>query len=44
VTPLDAAQGHLAKAEEFLSEAESALQGDHLNVATSNAVIAGINA
>jgi uncharacterized protein (UPF0332 family) len=44
VTPLDAARGHLAKAEEFLSEAESALRVGHLNVATSNAVIAGINA
>jgi HEPN domain-containing protein len=44
VTPLEAARGHLAKAEEFLAEAESALRGGHLNVATSNAVIAGINA
>ena len=44
MTPLDAARGHLATAEEFLSEAESALRNGHLNVATPNAVIAGINA
>ena len=44
MSPLEAARGHLAKANEFLSEAESALQNGHLSVATSNAVIAGINA
>lgn len=42
--PLDAARAHLAKADEYLAEAESALQVGHFNVATSNAVIAGINA
>jgi uncharacterized protein (UPF0332 family) len=44
VSPLEAARRHLAKADEFLSAAGSALQSGHLNVATSNAVIAGINA
>ena len=44
MSPLEAARDHLAKAEEFLSEAQSALKSGHLNVATSNAVIAGINA
>ena len=44
MSPLEAARRHLAKADEFLSEAASALQSGHLNVATSNAVIAGINA
>ncbi len=44
MSPLEAARGHLAKANEFLSEAASALQQGHLSVATSNAVIAGINA
>lgn len=44
MNPLEAARGHLAKAEEFLSEAESALRSVHLSVATFNAVIAGINA
>jgi hypothetical protein len=44
MTPLQAARGHLAKAQEFLSEAKSALVNGHPNAATSNAVIAGINA
>lgn len=44
MSPLEAARDHLAKAQEFLSEAQSALKSGHLNVATSNAVIAGINA
>ena len=44
MTPLEAARGHLAKAQEFLSEAKSALANEHPNAATSNAVIAGINA
>lgn len=44
MTPLDLASGHLAKAREFLAEAEAALRNGHPNVATSNAVIAGINA
>lgn len=44
MTPLEAARGHLTKAEEFLVEAKSALANGHANVATSNAVIAGINA
>lgn len=34
----------MRKAQEFLSEAESALVNGNTNVATSNAVIAGINA
>jgi uncharacterized protein (UPF0332 family) len=44
VTPLDAARAHVTKAREFLSEAQTALRNGHPNVATSNAVIAGINA
>lgn len=44
MSPLEAARGHLAKAEEFLEEAKSALLNGHANAATSNAVIAGINA
>lgn len=44
MTPLQAARGHLAKAQEFLAEAQSALTNGHPNAATSNAVIAGINA
>ncbi len=44
MTPLQAARVHLAKAQEFLGEAKSALANGHLNAATSNAVIAGINA
>jgi len=44
LTPLQAARGHLAKAQEFLSEAKSALANGHANAATSNAIIAGINA
>lgn len=44
MTPLQAARGHLSKAQEFLAEAKSALANGHLNAATSNAVIAGINA
>ena len=44
MTPLEAARGHLSKAQEFLAEAKSALANGHANVATSNAVIAGINA
>ncbi len=44
MTPLEAARGHLAKAQEFLEEAKSALANRHPNAATSNAVIAGINA
>ena len=44
MTPLQAARGHLSKAQEFLAEAKSALANGQLNAATSNAVIAGINA
>lgn len=44
MTPLELARGHLAKAQEFVEEAEAALGNGHPNVATSNAVIAGINA
>ena len=44
MTPLQAARGHLSKAQEFLAEAKSALANGHLNAATSNAVVAGINA
>lgn len=44
MTPLQAARGHLSKAQEFLAEAKSALANGHLNAATSNAIIAGINA
>lgn len=44
MSPLETARAHLVKAEEFLAEAESALKSGHLSVATSNAVIAGINA
>ena len=44
MTPLEVARGHLAKAQEFLLEAKSALSNRHPNAATSNAVIAGINA
>ena len=44
MTPLEAARGHLAKAHEFLAEAKFALSNGHANVATSNAIIAGINA
>ena len=44
MTPLEAARGHLTKAQEFLAEATSALANGHANVATSNAIIAGINA
>jgi len=44
VTPPQAARGHLTKAQEFLAEAKSALANGHPNAATSNAVIAGINA
>jgi hypothetical protein len=44
MNPLQAARGHLAKAREFLAEAKSALANGHPNAATSNAVIAGINA
>lgn len=44
MTPLEVALGHLAKAEEFLAEAKTALANGHANAATSNAVIAGINA
>ena len=36
--PLDAARGHLAKVQEFLTEAKPALANGHLNAATSNAV------
>lgn len=35
---------HLAKAEEFLDAARANLVAGHLNAATSNAVLAGINA
>jgi hypothetical protein len=44
MTPLQAARSHLMKALEFLTEAKSALANGHANAATSNAVIAGINA
>ena len=44
MTPLEAARRHLTKAQEFLAEADSALASGRANVATSNAVIAGINA
>ncbi len=43
MTPLDSARGHLSKAEEFLAEAMSALEGGHPSVAVTNAVIAAIN-
>ena len=35
---------HLAKAEEFLDAARANLDAAHVNAATSNAVLAGINA
>lgn len=44
MTPLKAVRDHLVKAQEFLAEAKSALANRHTNAATSNAVIAGINA
>lgn len=44
MNPLELARAHLSKAQEFLEEARSALSNGHANVATSNAVIAGINA
>ena len=44
MTPLEAAASHVAKAREFLFEGQTALRNGHPNVATSNAVIAGINA
>jgi HEPN domain-containing protein len=44
MTPLEVARAHLAKAEEFLAEAMAALERGHASAATSNAVIAGINA
>lgn len=44
MTPLEAARGHLTKAQEFQEEAKSALANGHPNVATANAVTAGINA
>jgi len=44
MTALDEARAHLAKAREFLTAAELDLDLDLFNVATSNAVISGINA
>jgi hypothetical protein len=44
MTALDTARAHLAKAEEFLAEADGALDRGSANVATSDAVTAGINA
>lgn len=41
---LEEARGHLQKADEFLAAAESNLELDLCNAATSNAVSAGINA
>jgi hypothetical protein len=42
--PLEAARDHLAKAREFLTAADVELSGGLYSVATSNAVLAGINA
>jgi hypothetical protein len=42
--PLEQAVGHLAKAEEFLDEAQGASTREHFSTATSNAIVAGINA
>jgi hypothetical protein len=41
---LETARAHLAKAHEFLVAAEVELSGELYNAATSNAVLAGINA
>jgi hypothetical protein len=43
MSALDEARAHLAKAKEFLTAAELNLDLDLFNVATSNAVISGIN-
>lgn len=40
---MDDARAHLAKAREFLEAARLNLEWDHVNAATSNAVISGIN-
>lgn len=37
------ARAHLEKAREFLDAARTSLEFEHLNAATSNAVISGIN-
>ena len=42
--PIEQARGHLAKAKEFLDEAHGAVTRDHFSAATSNALVAGINA
>lgn len=44
MTPRQEARAHLAKAQEFLAEARSALASGRTNAATSLAVTAGINA
>lgn len=41
---LDQARGHVRKAKEFLDAGELALDHDMFDVATSNAVLSGINA
>lgn len=41
---LGEARAHLAKAEEFLAAAELSAEFDHMDAATSSAVISGINA
>ncbi|GEP40362.1 hypothetical protein NPS01_40250 [Nocardioides psychrotolerans] len=43
MTALDDAQAHLVKAREFLEAARLDLTWNHVNAATSNAVISGIN-
>ena len=40
---LDRARAHLVKSKEFLDEATGALERGALNVATSNAALAGVN-
>ncbi|MEY2521797.1 MAG: hypothetical protein QOJ66_362 [Ilumatobacteraceae bacterium] len=42
--PLEQALGHLARAKEFLDEAQGALTREYFSTATSNAIVAGINA
>lgn len=44
MTPSTDAKAHLAKSQEFLASAEDNLAVDRFNVATSDAVISGINA
>jgi uncharacterized protein (UPF0332 family) len=42
-TPLQDAKAHLTKAQEFLAAAESELDVERFNAATSNAVLSGVN-